>query len=158
MPGKGFWHAIHCKKMRTRFSSSHIFTILCHGGVFILLAEYPRVANAATLQHADNKLAKQPCWLEKGVQARLVFRIVVKTVRRFTNKCTQHTGCFVFDARSQAIVQAHWNAQECQCNVCPPTSTLLSRNRTSQACMLVMHVALVPVEGHSNHANQQDTL
>ena len=83
-----------------------------------MFAEYPRVAKAATLQPADNKLDKEPCGLEKLVQARLVVRIVVKTVRRFTNKCTQHTGRFVLNARSQTIVQAHWNTQKCQWNLC----------------------------------------
>lgn len=92
---KGFWHAIHCKKMRTRFSLiSHIHHSF-HGGVLVLLAEYPRVANTATLQHADNKLDKEPCGLDKRARAPLVFRIVVKAVRRFTNKYMRHTGsCF----------------------------------------------------------------
>jgi hypothetical protein len=57
------------------------------------------------------------------------------------------------------IAEAHWNTQKYQIQSLSIASVQLSRNRTtSQACIFIMHIALVLVKGRSNQANQQDTL
>ena len=129
---------------------------LCRKVAFGLEHTLPSRSDTSLITFGLDK--ERPYEPKKRLQARLLFRIAASTDRTFTNKCMQHTHAVLF-LSSLTIAQAHWNTQKYQTQSLSTYYYTTVKNRTiSQACNLIMHVALVLVKGRSNQANQQDTL